>query len=295
MEVYIVIPICVLVLAFFFAGLRMDKEYQRGVIFRLGRLKSCKGPGLYWIIPFFDRRVRVDLRVSIINIDSQEVVTRDSVTVKINAILYYKITRPERVVVIAHDYEQAIIQIAVTTLKNVIGQHTLEEILSDRKAINRAMKANVDVVAGDLGLMVKSIEMKDIDIPVAMQKAMAKEAQAMRERRARIIKADGEYQASLKLKAAAEEIESNPIALELRRIQMVTEVSSDQNTRTLVMPSDFVEIAKTISNGIESGILGSGVGGTIHNKKIQENAQSGPKGPSKASGAGDEKAPAVKA
>ena len=289
MEVYIVIPICVLVLAFFFAGLRIDKEYQRGVIFRLGRLKSCKGPGLYWIIPFFDRRVRVDLRVSIINIDSQEVVTRDSVTVKINAILYYKITRPERVVVIAHDYEQAIVQIAVTTLKNVVGQHTLEEILSDRKAINRAMKANVDVVAGDLGLMVKSIEMKDIDIPVAMQKAMAKEAQA------RIIKADGEYQASLKLKAAAEEIESNPIALELRRIQMVTEVSSDQNTRTLVMPSDFVEIAKTISNGIESGILGSGVGGTIHNKKIQENVQSGPKGSSKASGAEDEKAPAVKA
>ena len=154
------------------------------------------------------------------------------------------------------------------------------------------MKANVDVVAGDLGLMVKSIEMKDIDIPVAMQKAMAKEAQAMRERRARIIKADGEYQASLKLKAAAEEIESNPIALELRRIQMVTEVSSDQNTRTLVMPSDFVEIAKTISNGIESGLLGSGIGGTV-NKKIQANAQSTQAETSKRDPA-DKKAPAKK-
>ncbi len=258
MQTFITIAIIVGIFVFVMlvAGIRIDNEYERGVIFRLGRLKWVKGPGIYWIIPFIDQKQKVDLRIRTLDIESQETVTRDSVTIRVNAVLYYQVNKPDTAIVTVKNYEQAAIQTALTSLRNVIGQHNLDEVLNNRTSINLAIKNIVDDVVEMWGLRISSIEMKDVEIPQTMQRAMAKEAEATREKRARIIKASGEFEASMKLKEAAIGISENPIALELRRMQMITEVGAEQNTTTLIMlPSDFVSLAHSLTKKIEDSLI----------------------------------------
>ena len=247
----IAIPIVFIIISFLISGYKIDREYQRSVIFRLGRFYDVKGPGLYWIIPFVDRRRKIDMRTMTVDIESQETVTKDSVTIRVNAVLYFKINEPEKAVIEVRDFMNATYQASLTALRNVIGQHNLDEILKDREAINIAIKKIVDQITDKWGLSVDYIEMKDVEIPATMQRAMAKEAEAIREKRSRIIKAEGEFDASLKLKDAAQYIAENPAALELRRMQMISEVGTEQNTTTIIlMPSDFVTMAKSISEGL---------------------------------------------
>ena len=242
-----------LVLGVGLLGFRMDREYQRGVIFRLGRFQSVRGPGLYWIVPFIDEKVRVDIRTRTVDIEAQETVTSDSVTIRVNAVLYFRIIEPEKAVISVENYHTATYQIALTTLRNVIGQHMLDEVLRDRNKINEAVRPIVDEVTDPWGLSVERVEIKDVEIPGAMQRAMAKEAEAVREKRSRLIKAEAEQEASLKLTQAAQEIASNPAALELRRMQMVAEVGVEQNTTTILMlPSDFLGLANALTNQINS-------------------------------------------
>ena len=244
-----IVFITVLVIAVLLTGLRIDQEYQRGVIFRLGRYKHIKGPGLYWVVPVIDRKMRVDIRTTAVDIESQETVTRDSVTIKVNAVLYYKVDDPSKAIITVKDYAQATYQAALTTLRNVIGQHILDEVLRDRDKINKALREIVDQITDPWGLKVELVEMKDVEIPQTMQRAMAKEAEAVREKRARLIKAEAEQEASDKLAQAAKEIAANPTALELRRMQMITEVGVENNTTTIIlMPSDFVTMARKIGS-----------------------------------------------
>ena len=244
---FIVIVIFI-VIGFIIAGFRLDREYQRGVIFRLGRFKHVKGPGLYWVIPLVDRKVRIDIRVATVDIESQETVTRDSVTIKVNAVLFYRVQEPSKAVITVSDYQAATYQAALTTLRNVIGQHVLDEVLKDRDKINKSVREIVDQITEPWGLKVVLVEMKDVEIPQTMQRAMAKEAEAVREKRARIIKAEAEQEASLKLSEASQHIAENPAALELRRMQMISEVGVENNTTTIILlPSDFVTLAKSVS------------------------------------------------
>ncbi len=233
-------------------GFRMDREYERGVIFRLGRFQSVRGPGLYWIVPFVDQKVRVDIRTRTVDIEAQETVTSDSVTIRVNAVLYYKITEPAKAVISVANYQHATYQTALTTLRNVIGQHFLDEVLKDRNKINNAVRPIVDEVTDPWGLTVERVEIKDVEIPGAMQRAMAKEAEAVREKRARLIKAEAEQESSMRLTQAAQAIGGNPAALELRRMQMVAEVGVEQNTTTIILlPSDFLMLAKAVTNKLD--------------------------------------------
>lgn len=229
-------------------GFKMDREYQRGVIFRLGRFKHIKGPGLYWIIPMIDQKMQVDIRTATVDIESQETVTRDSVTIKVNAVLYYRVEDAAKAIITVKKYQDATYQAALTTLRNVIGQHILDEVLRDRDKINKSIREIVNEITSPWGLTVELVEMKDVEIPQTMQRAMAKEAEAVREKRSRIIKAEAEQQASQKLTEAAQNITENPAALELRRMQMISEVGVEHNTTTIIlMPSDFVTMAKGIT------------------------------------------------
>lgn len=226
-------------------GFRMDREYQRGVIFRLGRYSSIKGPGLYWIIPLVDQKNQLDIRTKTVDIAPQETVTADSVTIKVNAVLYYRIIDPAKAINRVENYQMAVYQSAMTTLRNVVGQNILDDVLQNRDKINNTVQQIVDEITEPWGVDIERVEMKDVEIPHSMQRAMAKEAEAVREKRARIIKAAAEQEASIKLAEAAQKITANPAALELRRLQMLTEIGSENNTTTLVMiPSDLVTLAK---------------------------------------------------
>ena len=232
------------------SGLRVANEYERAVVFRLGRLIGTKGPGLYWLIPFgFDKQKKVDLRTKTIDMESQESITKDSVTVKVNAVVWLKIVDPIKAVVSVADYYTASYQVALTSLRNIIGQHVLDEVLKERDKINNSLQEVVDMATEPWGVKVEMVEMKDVEIPLQMQRAMAQEAQATREKRARIIKAEAEQEAAAKLEEAAVIITRNPLALELRRMQMITEVGAEQNTTTIVMmPSEFVSMAESLAN-----------------------------------------------
>ncbi|MDD1607974.1 MAG: slipin family protein [Methylococcaceae bacterium] len=238
-----------IIVGFIILGLRMDQEYERGVIFRLGRFSAVKGPGLYWIIPFIDSKQQIDIRTNTVDIESQETVTKDSVTIKVNAVMYYKVTQPEKAIISVYNYRNASYQAALTVLRNVIGQHQLDEVLRDREHINQSIKEMVDQITTPWGLSIELVEMKDVELPENMQRAMAKEAEAVREKRARIIKAEAEFEASQKLSEAAKEIAHNPLSLELRRMQMITEVGAEQNTTTIIlMPSEFMNMAQAIAD-----------------------------------------------
>ena len=195
-----------------------------------------------------DQKVPIDIRTATVDIESQETVTADSVTIKVNAVLYYRVEDPSKAIITVKNYQTATYQAALTTLRNVIGQHILDEVLKDRDKINKAVREIVDEITDPWGLRVELVEMKDVEIPQSMQRAMAKEAEAVREKRARLIKAEAEEEASQKLAAAAGAIATNPAALELRRMQMIAEVGAEQNTTTIIlMPSDFVTLAKNLA------------------------------------------------
>ena len=251
MEILIA-SLATLITLFSLAGIKIDREYKRGVIFRLGRFKTIKGPGLYWIIPFIEQKALVDIRTKTVDIMPQEAVTADSVTIKVNAVLFYRILNPDKAINKVEDYQMAVYQASMTTLRNVVGQNILDDILQKRDKINFKVQEIVDELTEPWGIEIERVEIKDVEIPLAMQRAMAKEAEALREKRARLIKASAEQEASMKLAEASQRIIDNPAALELRRLQMLTEIGAENNTTTLVMmPSDLITLAKQWSEAMQ--------------------------------------------
>ena len=217
--------------------IRVLREYERGVIFRLGRLlQKPKGPGLVVLIPITDRIVKVDLRTITLNVPPQEVITKDNVPVRVNAVAYFRIVDPEAAIVQVADFMTATSQIAQTTLRSVLGQHTLDELLSEREKINSILQGIIDETTEPWGIKISIVEVKDVEIPADMQRAMARQAEAERERRAKVINAEGEFQASQRLKEAALVIEDHPVALQLRYLQTLLEVGGE-NASTIIFPA----------------------------------------------------------
>jgi len=235
------------------SGLRIAREYERGVVFRLGRYIGLRGPGLYWLIPLgIERAVTIDMRTRTVSAEQQETITRDSVTVKVNAVLWYHIADAAKSVIVVKDPASAAYQLALTSLRNIIGQHDLDEVLQERNKINTLLRTNIADATVPWGVEVERFEMKDVELPEAMQQVMAMQAEAIREKRARIIKAEAELEASKKLGDAAEQMANNPVAVELRRMQMVTEVGAENNSTTVLMiPSDFVTLAKSFTRHLD--------------------------------------------
>jgi regulator of protease activity HflC (stomatin/prohibitin superfamily) len=225
-----------LVVLFLFSAIKVAREYERGIVFRLGRLlPEPKGPGLFLLIPVVDRMVKVDLRTITLNIPPQEVITKDNVPVRVNAVAYFRIVAPKDAIVQIENFMVATSQIAQTTLRSVLGQHQLDELLSEREKINAILQGIIDEQTAPWGIKVSIVEVKDVEIPQSMQRAMARQAEAERERRAKVINAEGEYQASERLKDAAKVIEEHPIALQLRYLQTLLELGSSQST-TIAFP-----------------------------------------------------------
>ena len=251
----LVIPIIVVLVVLFIMGLRIVQEYQRAVVFRLGRYSRTGGPGVFWVLPFLEYTRTIDIRTITEAIEPQETITRDSVTIKVNAVVWYKVTSPSKATIAVRDYARAVNQASLTSLRNIIGQHDLDEILRDRDKINAQLQKNVDATTEPWGVQIEAIEMKDVEIPVSMQRAMAQEAEAVREKRARIIKAQAELESSVKLAEASQLIVQNPAALELRRMQMVSEVGAEHNSTTVILiPSDFVNMASSLNTMIANNI-----------------------------------------
>src|SRR5258708_8623890 len=226
-----------ILLLFLIAAIKVAREYERGVIFRLGRLLDPpKGPGLFVLIPVVDRMVRVDLRTITLNIPPQEVITKDNVPARVNAVAYFRIVDPKAAIVNIENFMVATSQIAQTTLRSVLGQHLLDELLSERDKINAILQTIIDEATAPWGIKVSIVEVKDVEIPQGMQRAMARQAEAERERRAKVINAEGEFQASERLKDAALVIEEHPVALQLRYLQTLLELGSSQST-TIVFPA----------------------------------------------------------
>ena len=217
------------------SAVKIVQEYERGVIFRLGRLVGAKGPGLFFIIPMVDRMTKVDLRVVTLDVPSQEVITRDNVTVKVNAVAYFRIVDPERAIVAVEDFRRATFQIAQTSLRSVLGQSELDELLTHRDMINQKLQQIIDEQTEPWGVKVSIVEVKDVELPENMKRAMAIQAQAERERRAKIINAEGEYMASQRLTSAAQIMNQSPVALQLRYLQTLTEIAADKNS-TIIFP-----------------------------------------------------------
>jgi regulator of protease activity HflC (stomatin/prohibitin superfamily) len=244
-----ILALAVIVVVVLLTGFRIAQEYQRGVVFRLGRYSSLRGPGLYWILPLgIERAVTIDIRTRAESAEQQETITRDSVTVRVNAVLWYRIADAAKSVIAVIDSDEAVYQLALTSLRNIIGQHDLDEVLQERNKINDLLHESIAGGAEPWGIEVERFEMKDVELPEQMQEVMAMQAQAIREKRARIIKADAELEASIKLRDAAEQMANNPVAVELRRMQMVTEVGAENNSTTVMLiPSDFVTMAKSLT------------------------------------------------
>jgi len=228
-------PVAILVLVVFFlsTALRILNEYERGVIFRLGRVIAAKGPGLIILIPIVDKMVKVSLRLVAMDVDPQDVITRDNVSVKVNAVIYFRVIEPVKAIVEVENYSYAMSQLAQTTLRSVCGQAELDELLSGREQINAQLQEILDTHTDPWGIKVATVELKHIDLPSEMQRAMARQAEAERERRAKVINAEGEFQAATKLAEASEIIEKHPIALQLRYLQTMNEISTESNTTTI--------------------------------------------------------------
>jgi regulator of protease activity HflC (stomatin/prohibitin superfamily) len=225
----------VVVAVFFVLTIKVLNEYERGVIFRLGRIIGAKGPGLIILIPLVDRMVRVDLRTITLDIPPQDVITRDNVTIKVNAVVYFRVVDPNRAIVEVENYLMATSKLAQTTLRSVLGQIEMDELLAQRDHVNHKLQGILDTQTENWGIKVANVEVKQIDLPLEMQRAMAKQAEAERERRAKVIAADGELQASHKLSEAAEVMEKRPMSLQLRYLQTLSEISSEKST-TMIVP-----------------------------------------------------------
>lgn len=227
--------IIVVVLYFLASSIKILKEYERGVVFRLGRIIPVKGPGLVIIWPIIDKLVKVSLRTITMDVPSQDVITRDNVTVKVNAVVYFRVMDPIKAVTAIEDYYFGTSQMAQTTLRSVLGQSQLDELLSKRDAINAELQRIIDFQTEPWGIKVTAVEVKNVDLPVEMQRAIAKQAEAERERRAKVIHAEGEFQAAQKLADAAKIIATEPATLQLRFLQTLTEISSEKNS-TIIFP-----------------------------------------------------------
>ncbi len=218
---------------FFFNAIKILSEYERGVVFRLGRLIAVKGPGLIILIPIVDRLVRVSLRTVVLDVPPQDVITKDNVSIKVNAVVYFRVVQPDKAIVSVENYIYATSQLAQTTLRSILGQSELDDLLAQRDKINHELQQIIDQHTEPWGIKVSNVEVKQIDLPPEMQRAMAKQAEAERERRAKVVHAEGELQASKKLGEAAAVIERNPIALQLRYLQTLTEIASENNSTTI--------------------------------------------------------------
>ncbi len=238
--VAVVVVILILILL---AAVKITREYERGVIFRLGRLlPEPKGPGLFVIIPFVDKMERVDLRTVTLNVPPQEVITKDNVPVRVNAVAYFRIVEPKAAIVQVENYMVATSQIAQTTLRSVLGQHVLDELLSERDKLNQTLQGIIDEATSPWGIKVSVVEVKDVEIPGDMQRAMARQAEAERERRAKVISAEGEYQASERLKDAASVMAQEPITVQLRYLQTLLEIGATNNSTVIFpIPIEFLE------------------------------------------------------
>ncbi len=232
----VLVVVVFLLVLYAISAIKVLREYERAIVFRLGRLfPNPKGPGLIWLIPIVDRMVRVDLRTITLNIPPQEVITKDNVPVRVNAVAYFRIVAPQDAIVQVENFMVATSQKAQTTLRSVLGQHQLDELLAERDKINTILQEIIDEATAPWGIKVSNVEVRDVEIPQGMQRAMARQAEAERERRAKVINAEGEYQASERLKDAAKVIEEHPIALQLRYLQTLLELGSSAST-TIAFP-----------------------------------------------------------
>jgi regulator of protease activity HflC (stomatin/prohibitin superfamily) len=247
----IIIAFVALILA---SAIRILREYERGVVFRLGRLVGSKGPGLILLIPVIDRMVRVSLRTVVMDVPEQDVITKDNVSLKVNAVVYFRVVQAEKAIVEVERYLDATSQLSQTTLRSVLGQSQLDEILAERDKINIKLQQIIDSQTDPWGIKVSTVEVKHVDLPPEMQRAMAKQAEAERERRAKVIHAEGEFQASKKLREAADIIAAEPTALQLRFLQTLTEVASEKNSTTIFpVPIDLLKpFIKSQSNKKDS-------------------------------------------
>lgn len=235
----VIILFVIIILA---SAIRILREYERGVVFRLGRLVSAKGPGLILLIPVVDRMVRVSLRTVVMDVPPQDVITKDNVSLKVNAVVYFRVVQAEKAIVEVEHFLEATSQLSQTTLRSVLGQSQLDELLAEREKINHDLQKIIDNQTEPWGIKVSNVEVKHVDLPPEMQRAMARQAEAERERRAKVIHADGEFQASQKLKEAADVISTNPTALQLRFLQTLTEVASEKNSTTIFpVPIDLIK------------------------------------------------------
>ncbi|RMH63713.1 MAG: slipin family protein [Calditrichaeota bacterium] len=245
----------ILFIFFLFSAIRVLKEYERGVIFRLGRVIGAKGPGLIIVIPVIDKMVKVSLRTVVMDIPPQDVITRDNVSVQLNAVLYFRVIDPTKAVVDVENYLFATSQLAQTTLRSIAGQVELDDLLMDRERINQELQQIIDQHSDPWGIKVTLVEIKHIDLPEEMKRAMAKQAEAERERRAKIIAADGEFKASDKLTQAAHKLDESPSALQLRFLQTLVEVAAEKNSTTIFpVPIDlFAPFIEKVHKEIEQG------------------------------------------
>ncbi len=228
-------------------SIRIANQYERAVVFRLGRYVRTSGPGLYLLLPMIEWATTIDMRTLTTGVEPQETITRDNVPIKINAVIWRRIVDPAKSIIEVTDVGNAVTQVAITTLRSIIGQYTLDDVLKEQDTVSAALQTVVDKVTEPWGVKVERVQMKNVEIPETMQRAMAQEAEALREKRARQIKASAEVEAASLLKQAAETIMQSPAGLELRRMQMITEVGAEQNTMTIIMmPSEFVEMARAI-------------------------------------------------
>ncbi|MBW1777966.1 MAG: slipin family protein [Deltaproteobacteria bacterium] len=227
------IAIVILVVFFLSTAIRILNEYERGVVFRLGRVIKAKGPGLIILIPIVDKMIKVSLRLVAMDVDPQDVITRDNVSVKVNAVIYFRVINPVKAIIEVENYNYAMSQLAQTTLRSVCGQAELDELLAEREKVNTELQEILDAQTDPWGIKVATVELKHIDLPSEMQRAMARQAEAERDRRAKVINAEGEFQAAAKLVEAAQAIEAHPVALQLRYLQTVLEMSSESNTTTV--------------------------------------------------------------
>jgi len=223
-------------------AIRVLREYERGVIFRLGRLIGAKGPGIIFLVPIVDRMVKVSLRTVVLDVPPQDVITKDNVSIKVNAVVYFRVVQPEKCIVEVENFLFATSQLSQTTLRSILGQSELDELLAQRDKINQELAIIIDEHTEPWGIKVSNVEVKQIDLPIEMQRAMAKQAEAERERRAKVVHAEGEFQASQKLSDAANVISKNPVALQLRFLQTLTEIAVDKNSTILFpVPIDLLE------------------------------------------------------
>ena len=240
-SIFYVVPAILLVVLFLAFAIKILREYERGVIFRLGRLIGAKGPGLILLIPVVDKMVKVSLRTLAVEVPPQDVITRDNVSLKVSAVIFFRVIEPRQAVVQVQDFLFATAQIAQTTLRSILGQAELDDLLASRDKINQQLQRIIDEHTGPWGVKVTTVEVKQVDLPLDMQRAMSKQAEAERERRAKVINAEGEYQAAEKLARAAQVLASTPIAVQLRFLQTMREVASERNTTTFFpVPIDLV-------------------------------------------------------